>query len=150
MRRTVFVLLFSFFLTGLMACGGSSDSSTETDDNGQSVQVGPIQSVDLGPIEEELAEKGEELFTTRCTTCHKLDEEHIGPTLRDVTNRRDAAYIMNMILAPEEMIQKHPTAQELFSEYGTMMTNQNLSEDQARAILEYLREAGQEEASDES
>lgn len=150
MTRSILVFLLSISLIGLSACGGSSsDSSTEAADeaSSQAAQVGPIQSVDVGPIEDALAEKGEEIFKTRCTTCHKLDEEHIGPTLRDVTSRRDPAFIMNMILAPEDMIQKHPTGQELFSEYGTMMTNQNLSEDQARALLEYLRKAGQQTAS---
>lgn len=143
MDRSILLFLVPFLLLGLAACGGSSsDSSDEA--SSQAAQVGPIQSVDVGPIEAELAAKGEELFKTRCTTCHKLDEEHIGPTMRNVTNRRDLVYIMNMILAPEEMIQKHPTAKKLFSEYGTMMTNQNLSEDQARAILEYLRQAGQQ------
>jgi putative heme-binding domain-containing protein len=97
----------------------------------------------MGPIEDGLAAQGKELFETRCKTCHKLDEEHIGPTLRNVTDRRDPVFIMNMILAPEEMIQKHPTGQELFAEYGTMMTNQNLSREQARALLEYFRQVGQ-------
>jgi len=149
MMRTIAVFLLPLLLIGLSGCGGSSSEDASSDaGNGSSgsPQVGPIETIDVGPIEEDLAEKGEEIFNTRCTTCHKLDEEHIGPTLRDVTNRRDPAYIMNMILAPEDMIQKHPTAQELFSEYGTMMTNQNLSEDQARAILEYLRKAGKQES----
>lgn len=149
MKRTITVFLLSFLFIGLGACGGSSSDSDSSDANNgssQTPQVGPISTVDVGPIEDDLAAKGEELFNTRCKTCHKLDEEHIGPTLRNVADRRDPAYIMNMILAPEEMIQKHPTAQKLFSEYGTMMTNQNLSEDQARAILEYFRKAAQEES----
>lgn len=150
MNRLLPVLLLSLTLLGLTACGGSSSDSSDgasSEESSQSIQVGPIQSVDVGPIEDELAAKGEELFNTRCTTCHKLDEEHIGPTLRNVVDRRDPAYVMNMILAPEEMIQNHPTAKKLFAEYGTMMTNQNLSEAQARAILEYLRKSGQQSAS---
>lgn len=146
MNRSTLVLLLPLLLFGLAACGGSSSDSSDNGDNGTppSAQIGPVQSVDVGPIEDELAAEGEELFNTRCKTCHKLDEEHIGPTLRDVTDKRDPVYIMNMILAPEEMLQKHPTAKKLFSEYGTMMTNQNLSREQARALLEYLRQAGQQ------
>lgn len=146
MKRTITVFLLAFLLIGIGGCGGSSSDSSSSDANdgsSEAPQVGPISTVDVGPIERELAAQGEELFNSRCKTCHKLDEEHIGPTLRNVVDRRDPAYVMNMILAPEDMIQKHPTAKKLFSEYGTMMTNQNLSEDQARAILEYLRKAGQ-------
>lgn len=147
MNRTTLFFLVPFLLFGLTACGGSSSDSsddTSSESSSQAAQVGPLQSVDVGSIEQELVAKGEKIFKSRCTTCHKLDEEHIGPTLRDVTNRRDPVYIMNMILAPEEMIQNHPTGQKLFAEYGTMMTNQNLSEEEARALLEYLRDAGQQ------
>jgi hypothetical protein len=47
---------------------------------------------------------------------------------------------MNMILNPEEMVQKDPIAKQLLVEYnGAPMANQNLTEDEARAILEYFR-----------
>lgn len=149
MNRSIAVFLLPLLLFGLVACGGSSSDSSDGSDSGtsQAAQIGPVQNVDVGPIEDALATEGEEIFNTRCKTCHKLDEEHIGPTLRDVTERRDPVFVMNMILAPEEMIQKHPEGQKMFSEYGTMMTNQNLSREQARAILEYLRKAGQQSPS---
>ena len=47
---------------------------------------------------------------------------------------------MNMILNPDQMVQKDPLAHELFMEFnGSPMTNLNLTEDQARTILEYFR-----------
>ena len=103
--------------------------------------VGPLTSdVQTGPgVEDELAAKGSELFETKCSACHKLDERYVGPPLRDVTERRAPAYIMNMILDPEGMVKKHPEARKLLSQYMTFMTNQNVSEEQARALLEYLR-----------
>ncbi|WP_245846233.1 c-type cytochrome [Longibacter salinarum] len=127
----------------LAACGGSSSDSSE-EANGsasnETTTVGPVKSVDLGPIEDQLAAEGKELFDVRCKTCHLLDGEHVGPALGDITERRDPAFIMNMILAPEEMVQNHPEARKLFSEYGVMMTNQNLSREEARALLEYFRQ----------
>jgi hypothetical protein len=46
---------------------------------------------------------------------------------------------MNMILNPEQMTKEDPVAKKLFVEYLTQMTFQDVSEDDARAILEYLR-----------
>jgi hypothetical protein len=47
---------------------------------------------------------------------------------------------MNMILNPEEMLQKDPLAKALFMEFnGQLMTDQQLTVDEARAILEYFR-----------
>ncbi len=47
---------------------------------------------------------------------------------------------MNMILNPEEMVFKDPIAKKLLAEYNfAPMANQNLTEDQARKILEYFR-----------
>ena len=47
---------------------------------------------------------------------------------------------MNMILNPEEMVQKDPLAKELLIEFnGSPMANQNLTQEEARAVLEYFR-----------
>jgi hypothetical protein len=55
-------------------------------------------------------------------------------------DRRNPAWIMNMILNPEEMTLKDPIARELFIEYNSApMANQSLTEEEARAILEYFR-----------
>jgi hypothetical protein len=47
---------------------------------------------------------------------------------------------MNMILNPTEMTQKDPQAKALLAEHLTQMTNQNVEEKDARALLEYLRQ----------
>jgi hypothetical protein len=47
---------------------------------------------------------------------------------------------MNMILDPEDMIQKDPLAKALLIEFnGSPMANQNLTEEEARQVLEYFR-----------
>ena len=47
---------------------------------------------------------------------------------------------MNMILDPEGMVNNDPLAKQLLLEYnGSPMANQNLTEDEARSILEYFR-----------
>jgi len=46
---------------------------------------------------------------------------------------------MNMILNPDQMIKENPIAKKLFMEYLAPMANQNLTQDEARSILEYFR-----------
>jgi len=47
---------------------------------------------------------------------------------------------MNMILSPDKMIQSDPIAKQLLVEANLApMANQNLTEEQARKILEYFR-----------
>ena len=44
-----------------------------------------------------------------------------------------------MIMNPEEMVEKDPAAKALLAEYLAPMANQNITEEEARAILEFFR-----------
>jgi hypothetical protein len=46
---------------------------------------------------------------------------------------------MNQILNPLEMTQKDPVSKELFAQYMIQMTFQDVTHDDARALLEYFR-----------
>lgn len=102
--------------------------------------VGPVSSVTLGDIDATLVDKGKVLFEGKCSACHKLDKRAVGPALADVTKRRSPEWIMNMILDPEKMTKEDPIAKGLFEEFMTPMANQSLTEEEARAILEYFRD----------
>ena len=101
--------------------------------------VGPITSIELGEIDETLAEKGKEIFKANCTACHKISKRFVGPALAGVTERRTPEWIMNMILNPEGMVAEDQIAMDLLAEYASPMANQGLTEEEARAILEYFR-----------
>jgi cytochrome c2 len=102
--------------------------------------IGPIkEKITLGPIDAIKAESGKKLFETKCSQCHKLDERYTGPAIRNVTKRRTPEYIVNNILNPEEMANKHPEAKKLVALHATKMTFQNVTQDDAMNILEYLR-----------
>ncbi|MEM8528750.1 MAG: cytochrome c [Bacteroidota bacterium] len=103
--------------------------------------VGPIQSVTISEaINTEMASSGAALYGQKCTPCHKLGTTFIGPPPNGILERRTPEWIMNMILNPEEMLQKDALAQALFMEFnGQLMTNQRLTKEEARAILEYFR-----------
>ena len=105
---------------------------------------GPIKKeLAIDAINDELAADGEKIFNKTCYRCHKLDERFTGPPLRGVTAYRSPAYIMNMILNPEENIRRHAGVRALQKQYFTVMTNQDLSIDEARAVLEYLISANE-------
>ncbi|MCB0389141.1 MAG: cytochrome c [Winogradskyella sp.] len=103
--------------------------------------VGPIKSVELpADIDQSMATKGEDIYKKMCTACHRVDKKFIGPAPTGILERRTPEWIMNMILNPEEMVQNDPLAKELLIEFnGSPMANQNLTEDEARAVLEYFR-----------
>ncbi|GBD91441.1 cytochrome c [bacterium BMS3Abin04] len=110
-------------------------------DNG----IGPIkEKLKLGPINLKMVKEGKAIFETKCASCHKLDERFTGPAQRDVIERRSPEYIMNMILNPEEMLNKHPEAKKMLAVYMTKMTFQNVTKEDARKILEYFRSVDKE------
>lgn len=106
--------------------------------------IGPIkEKIELGQIDMIKAKSGEKIFTEKCTQCHKLDERYTGPALRDVTTRRTPEFILNQILNPEEMTKRHPEVKKLLATYPTQMTFQNVSMEDAKAILDYFRSVNQ-------
>lgn len=103
--------------------------------------IGPIRAVELAPtVDAALAGQGEAIFTTKCATCHKFDQRYVGPPLGQVLSQRTPEFIMNMMLNPDEMVKQHPEVKAMLAQYMTPMPNQNLTEDDARAVLEYLRD----------
>jgi cytochrome c551/c552 len=103
--------------------------------------VGPISSVDFDDaVDQNLADMGESAFKQKCTACHMPDRKLIGPSMSGIFERRSPEWVMNMLLNPTEMLKQDPVAKALLEEYNNvMMLNQNLSQDEARAITEYLR-----------
>ncbi|MBI1286516.1 MAG: c-type cytochrome [Flavobacteriales bacterium] len=107
---------------------------------GKDLGIGPVKKVDIPEtIDEALAAKGKETFEAKCTACHKIGKRFVGPDLTGVVNRREPEWIMNMILNPEVMVKDNETAKALLAEYMSPMANQNLTEEEARSVLEYFR-----------
>ena len=112
------------------------DPNAKSDSKG----VGRFTSVEVGEPDAKMAEKGEALFVSRCAVCHRpTDEKLMGPGLKGVTQRREPQWIMNMIVNAEEMSQKDPVARELRKTHSLAMPNQDLTDEETRQVLEYLR-----------
>jgi cytochrome c len=90
-------------------------------------------------VDKSMAKNGHEVFEEKCSACHKMDERYVGPALGGVIGRRSPTFVMNMALNPQGMMEKHPVTKKLLAEYLTAMPNQNLTRDEARQVVEYLR-----------
>lgn len=101
--------------------------------------VGPVSDISLGALNQEWVEEGAALFKSKCSSCHKPTRKYVGPAPVGVLDRRNPAWVMNMILDPELMVREDPVAKELLNRYLAPMANQSLTQDEARKILEYFR-----------
>lgn len=160
--KSIFKQAFYLLGTALLLTSCSSDSNEQKDTPKQKTEevkeveieiveeeviddpllnkgIGPIESIELGEINDEMAIGGQALFKEKCSACHKVDKRYIGPAMEGVTERRSPEWIMNMILNPEVMVKEDPIAKDLLGEYLSPMANQSLTEEEARAILEYFR-----------
>ena len=146
--------LFVIAAVFMISCGGSDQSSSESTEAPKSMvaeekPVDPMENKGIGPIsslvlpseiDTEMAGRGQVLYDAMCTACHKPDVKYIGPAPKGIMSRRSPEWIMNMILNPDEMVMKDPIARALLAEFnGAPMANQNLTEEQAREVLEYFR-----------
>jgi mono/diheme cytochrome c family protein len=92
------------------------------------------------PIDEELAEQGEQVFRTKgCSACHAFGTKMSGPDLKGVSMRRTAEWMEHQILEPEVMVKEDPISRALFAQYALQMTNQHLTPAEAKAVIEYLK-----------
>ena len=123
-------------VVSVIAAGVAVGSPVVMKDKG----VGPIKQVKVGAVDPAMAKQGAQVFEQKCSACHKFDERYVGPPLKGVTQRRAPEWIMNMILNPQGMTAENETAKEMLGEYMTQMTFQNVSEPDARAVLEYFRQ----------
>ncbi|UKJ08924.1 c-type cytochrome [Solitalea lacus] len=112
------------------------DTKVHSDSKG----IGKFTDVKVDGLNADHATKGKTVFDSKCSACHRVDETKVvGPGLKGVTKRRTPEWIMNMITNPAEMTQKDPVAKALLAEHLTQMTFQNVSDDETRQILEFLR-----------
>lgn len=102
---------------------------------------GKFKDVQVSPtLDATLAEKGQKEFDVKCSSCHKLtDEKLVGPGWKGVTQRNKADWILNFITNTDEMLNKDPKAQAQLEICLVRMPNQNLTDEAAKALYEFMR-----------
>lgn len=154
MKKLLIIAAFGIFA---YACGSNdkpannSNSSENSNAGGTAAStdpnydakrgVGKFTHVDVSPqLDAAMANQGQKIYDVKCSGCHKLTEEKlVGPGWSGVTQRRAAEWIMNFVTNTEEMLSKDPQAQAQLEICLVRMPNQNLSDDDARHIYEFMR-----------
>lgn len=149
---TLMITMATFIACGSDRQGSSTTESSKLDEKAEkkiehqsrrnkSKGIGPVSELKLPKnVAKDMVVEGKKVFDAKCTACHKPTKKYIGPALKGIMKRRSPEWIMNMILNPEEMLKKDPVAKQLYRDYnGAVMANQDLTEDEARKILEYFR-----------
>lgn len=103
--------------------------------------VGRFKDVALThPLNADMVTKGHAIYDAKCTSCHKLtDEKLVGPGWKGVTDRQKPEWIMNFITNTSVMLDSDMVAQALIATCLVRMPSQDLTDDQARDMLEFMR-----------
>ena len=152
MKKIALVLSAGFFM---MACGGGAgsdveptgpDNSVKTADNGNPSYdpergEGKFTKVEVGEkLDVPMAEAGEKVYGVKCSSCHKTtDEKLVGPGWKGVTSRHTPEWILNFSTNTAAMLDKDPKAQAQLEICLVRMPNQNLTDDEARSVYEFMR-----------
>ena len=104
--------------------------------------IGRFKDVPLThPLDMSMVEKGKTVFEAKCSACHKLTAEKlVGPGWKGATDRHTPEWIMNFITNTEVMLDKDLAAQAEVVTCLVRMPNQDLTDEQARQILEVMRQ----------
>lgn len=154
MKKTFIISLWSLSLAMLISCGGANSNSGEPVPGGNKEVTangnpsydpnrgeGKFTKVEVGAtLDAAMAANGEKVYAVKCQSCHKLtDEKLVGPGWKGVTSRNTNEWIMNFITNTDEMLTKDPKAQAQLEICLVRMPNQSLTDDDARALLEFMR-----------
>lgn len=101
-----------------------------------------VKTVELtNPLNKEWVTAGKGIYDTKCLACHKLtNEKLVGPGWAGVTKRREPVWLMNMITNVDMMLATDAEAQKMLEECLVRMPNQNVTQEDARKIIEFMRD----------
>jgi mono/diheme cytochrome c family protein len=104
--------------------------------------VGRFKDIQLQlPLDQKMVANGRAIYQSKCFACHKLTSEMlVGPGWAGVTTRRTPEWIMNWITNTRVMLDKDLAAQAEMAVCLIRMPNQDLTDDQARNVLEFMRQ----------
>ncbi len=156
MKKLFITCVIAFIL---YACGNQGESNSSTNGSEESKPVtettesgnpsydpkrgeGKFENVELpASLDATMAQSGKQIYEVKCASCHKLtDERLVGPGWKGVSTRHRPEWIMNFITNPDAMIDKDPQLQAQLEICLVRMPNQSLGDDDARHLLEFMRE----------
>ncbi|HVS98826.1 MAG TPA: cytochrome c [Puia sp.] len=143
---SILILVLAYACSNNTTSSGAGGSASGSASDAKSAEYDSIRGsgkfthVDLGAIDAKMVEAGKNIYDLKCSACHKLTSEKlVGPGWLGVTNRHKPEWILNFVTNTDEMIDKDPKAQAMLQVCMVRMPNQHLSDDDARHILEFMR-----------
>ena len=113
-------------------------SKNQPETHGTEVKEGEIAFTN--PLNAQWITAGKGMYELKCQSCHRLTEEKlVGPGWKNVTKRRTPTWIINMITNVEMMLEKDAEAQKLLELCLVRMPNQNITGEDARKVIEFMR-----------
>ncbi|HMT73992.1 MAG TPA: c-type cytochrome [Chitinophagaceae bacterium] len=113
-------------------------TKNQTETHGTEVKEGDIKLTN--PLDQAMVTAGKATYELKCQSCHRLtDEKLVGPGWAGVTKKRQPTWIMNMITNVDMMLEKDPEAQKLLELCLVRMPNQNINQEEARKVIEFMR-----------
>jgi mono/diheme cytochrome c family protein len=103
--------------------------------------IGRFNDVTLThPLDQDMIRNAQVIYNAKCFACHKLTPEKlVGPGWKGVTDRRKPEWILNFITNTQVMLDKDLVAQSELVTCVVRMPNQQLTDEQARQMLEFMR-----------
>jgi len=125
--------------TGAAATPAPTGATAAAGGGGQSKFDSGPRAADQ-PVNAALAAQGKTLFTSKgCVACHAFGRKVVGPDLKGVAKDRAAEWMTQQIMHPEVMVKSDPISMQLLAQYKVPMTNQKVSADEAKALVEFIK-----------
>ena len=153
MKKLLLLTAFTSFVL-IYACGSGQESSERSEKESSAATAsddddaydtargeGKFKNVQIpATLDQSMAAAGEKVYNLKCSGCHKLAQEKlVGPGWKGETQKHRPEWIMNFITNTDEMLAKDPQAQAQLEICLVRMPNQNVSDEAARQIYEFMR-----------
>jgi len=145
MNKSLWAVFLIFILAG---CGKGAKQRAESPEVSEDIlekqeiiHGTEVTEVKLAnPLDAAMVKHGQEIYEMKCMSCHRLDDTRlVGPGWSGVTKRRTAVWLTNMITNVDIMLEKDTEAQKMLEECLIRMPNQNVSLEDSRSIIEFMR-----------
>ena len=162
MKRIAWLLVVYAVIAVVVGCGKKSETTDTSSTPPAAPPAAPAASTDTTssataqvsqydsgpranatPVDAAKAATGEKLFTTKgCVVCHGFGKKVTCPDLDPVAGQRTAEWMKHQIMHPDVMTKEDPIAKQLLAEYKTQMTNLHVTDDEANALIEFIKAKG--------
>lgn len=92
-------------------------------------------------------EEGKSIFSTRCTSCHNVNKDLVGPALAGIDQRKPVDWLIKFVHSSQSVIKSgDPYATTLFNKFNhiLMPDHSDLTDENIKSIVEYIKSEAKE------